>query len=296
MVCWMHIPNKKNGGRPLRFRVNLYKQKGALAGVFRALTDRVPEWSSLGLPVSVFDLHRKKRGLVLVTGPTGSGKSTSLASLIDVINEDKPYHIITLEDPIEYYHWHSKSNISQREIGSDCSSFDDGLRAALREDPDVILVGEMRDKETILIALEAAETGHLVFSTLHTIGAVETTNRIIDMFPESAHTQIRSQLCSVLEAVVSQQLLPREDKEGRICAYEVMLKDKEIIRCIRDDDSEGMFDYLRSPEATAQGMVTMDDTIIDFYKKGKISRETAIDYAVDRKYVELNCRPRKASR
>ena len=283
-----NIENKR-GGHPLRFRVNLYKQKGAKAGVFRALTDKVPEWSSLGLPISVFNLHKRKRGLVLITGPTGSGKTTSLASLINIINDDKPYHIITLEDPIEYYHWHSKSNVSQREIGEDCSSFDDGLRAALREDPDVILVGEMRDKETILTALEAAETGHLVFSTLHTIGAVETINRIIDMFPESAHTQIRSQICSVLEAVVSQQLLPRADEEGRVCAYEVMLKNKELIKCIRDDDSEGMFEYLKSPEAREQGMVTMDDTIINLYRKDKISRETAIEYAVDRKYVEFNC-------
>ncbi len=287
-----NIPNKK-GGYPQRFRVNLFKQKGAPAGVFRALTDRVPEWGTLGLPIQVFNLHRKKRGLVLFTGPTGSGKSTSMASLIDIINQDKPYHIITLEDPIEYYHWHSKSNISQREIGADCSSFQEGLRAALREDPDVILVGEMRDVETILIALEAAETGHLVFSTLHTIGSVETINRIIDMFPESAHTQIRSQIVSVLEAIVSQQLLPRADKEGRICAYEVLLRNKEIQNYIVNNDMLGMSDYIRSSEAKEFGMVTMDDTLIDYYKKGRISRESALDFSVDRYYVDLNCRPKK---
>ena len=187
-----------------RFRVNVFMQRGTLASVMRCLPFEIPEPESLGIPKEVVEITSRKRGLVLVTGPTGSGKSTTLASLIHVINQNYPYHIITLEDPIEYLHRHDKSIVNQREIGSDSNSYGAALRAALREDPDVILVGEMRDLETISTAITAAETGHLVFSTLHTIGADKTIDRIIDVFPPDQQQQIRIQLAAVLECVVSQ--------------------------------------------------------------------------------------------
>lgn len=269
-----------------RFRVNIFKQKGALAGVFRILNTNVPDATKLGLPYSIFNLHRKRRGLILVTGATGSGKSTTLASFIDIINKNMYKHIITLENPIEYLHWHARSNVCQREIGLDVDSFQNGLRAALREDPDVILVGEMRDLETTDIALTAAETGHLVCSTLHTLGAADTINRIIDMYPEKQQTQVRSMLVSVLEAVISQQLLPRADGKGYVVAYEFLLRNKEIQQLIRDGRVQDISDYLKSDEAKEEGMYTMDNTIINLYKKGVITRETALDYAFDRR--EMN--------
>lgn len=266
-----------------RFRVNIFKQKGALAGVFRILNSKVPDATKLGLPYSIFNLHRKRRGLILVTGPTGSGKSTTLASFIDIINKNMHKHIITLENPIEYLHWHGWSNICQREVGVDVDSFQNGLRAALREDPDVILVGEMRDLETTDIALTSAETGHLVCSTLHTLGAADTVNRIIDMYPERQQTQVRSMLISVLEAVVSQQLLPRADGKGYVVAFEFMTKNKTIQNLIRENRVNDISDYLASEEAKEEGMYTMDDTILGLYKDGKITKETALDYAFDRK-------------
>lgn len=279
----------KDGGTlstSARFRVNIFKQKGALAGVFRVLNTTVPDFTTLGLPYSIFNLHRKRRGLILVTGPTGSGKSTTLASFIDIINKNMYKHIITLENPIEYLHWHARSNICQREIGVDVDSFQNGLRAALREDPDVILVGEMRDLETTDIALTSAETGHLVCSTLHTLGAADTINRIIDMYPERQQGQVRSMLISVLEAVVSQQLLPRKDGEGYVVAYEYMIKNKDIQNLIKENRVDEINDYLKSFDAKEEGMYTMDNTILDLYKKGKITREVALDYAFDRKAME----------
>lgn len=275
-----------------RFRVNIFRQKGAMSAVFRVLSDTVPDFNTLGLPMTVFNLSRKRRGLVLVTGPTGSGKTTTLASVIDIINKNYYKHIVTLEDPIEYLHWHARCNISQREVGSDVNSFGDGLRASLRQDPDIILIGEMRDMETMQTALVASETGHLVLSTLHTIGAAETVNRIVDTFPEKMHAQIRNQLSCVLDTVVSQQLLPRCDKEGFICAYEILVVNKEIQGLILNNDIESIADYMTTEEAKEEGMCTMDDTIISLFRKGNISRDVAIDYAVDRKYVELNCRKR----
>lgn len=266
-----------------RFRVNIFKQKGDLAGVFRVLNETVPDYTKLGLPLNVFNLYRKRRGLILVVGPTGSGKTTTLASFLDIINKNLFKHIITLEEPIEYLHWHSRSLINQREIGLDCDSFANGLRAALREDPDVVLVGEMRDLETTEIALAAAETGHLVCSTLHTLGAADTVNRIIDMYPERQHGQVRSQLCAILEAVVSQQLLPKADNSGYVVAYEVMFKNKEIQKMIRDKVQDNISDYLNTEEALSEGMVSMDSTIFNLYKKKLITRETALDYAFDRK-------------
>ena len=266
-----------------RFRVNIFKQKGDLAAVFRSLPNRIPDYTKLGLPYGLFNLYRRRRGMVLIVGPTGSGKTTTLASFLDIINKNTSKHIITLEDPIEYTHWHSRSNINQREIGTDCDSFANGLRAALREDPDVILVGEMRDLETTEIAVTSAETGHLVCSTLHTLGASETINRIIDMYPERQHNQVRSQLASILEAVVSQQLLPRADGQGYVVAFEIMYKNKIIKQFIQNNDLSAIDTYLNTPEAESEGMCTMDNTIMKLYQDGKITRETALDFAFDRK-------------
>lgn len=266
-----------------RFRVSVFKQKGDLAGVFRILNESVPDYQKLGLPLNVFNMYKKRRGLILIVGPTGSGKSTTLASFLDIINKNLYKHIITLEEPIEYLHWHSRSLINQREVGVDCDSFANGLRAALREDPDVILIGEMRDLETTEIALQSAETGHLVCSTLHTLGAADTINRIIDMYPERQHSQVRSQLCAILEAVVSQQLLPKADGSGYVVAYEVMFKNKKIQRMIRDKQIDEIADYLWTQEAIKEGMVAMDSTIFNLLKKGSITRETALDYAFDRR-------------
>lgn len=266
-----------------RFRVNIFRQKGDIAGVFRVLNETVPDYTKLGLPLNVFNLYKKRRGLILVVGPTGSGKSTTLASFLDIINKNTYKHIITLEDPIEYLHWHSRSLMNQREIGKDCDSFANGLRAALREDPDVILVGEMRDLETTEIAITSAETGHLVCSTLHTLGAAETVNRIIDMYPEKQQNQVRSQLCSILEAVVSQQLLPKADGSGYVVAYEVLFKNKTIQRMIRDNQIYEISEYLLTQEAISEGMISMDTVIMNLFKKGTITRDTALDYAFDRK-------------
>ncbi|MDU6248087.1 MAG: PilT/PilU family type 4a pilus ATPase, partial [Paeniclostridium sordellii] len=206
-----------------RFRVNVYKQRGNYAIAIRTITSQIPSFNSLGLPESIVKFTEKEKGLILVTGPTGSGKSTTLASLLDIINEKQQKHIITLEDPIEYVHHHKQSIVSQREIGNDTESFNTALRAVLRQDPDVILIGEMRDPETVSIALTAAETGHLVFSTLHTIGAAKTIDRIVDMFTSEQQQQVRTQLSTVCEGVISQQLVPTIDGRNRVVAVEVMI-------------------------------------------------------------------------
>lgn len=264
-----------------RFRVNIFKQKGSMTGVFRILNSTIPDSSTLGLPYSIFNLHRKRRGLILVTGTTGSGKSTTLASIIDIINKNMYKHIITLENPIEYVHSHGRSNICQREIGVDVKSFNSGLVSALREDPDVILIGEMRDLETTDTALKSAETGHLVCSTLHTMGASDTVNRIIDMYPERQQAQVRSMLVSVLEAVVSQQLLPRKDGKGYVVAFEFMKKNKVIQSYIREGRVDKISEYLKTQEAKDEGMYDMDSTILSLYNRGIITKETALDYAFD---------------
>ena len=202
-----------------RYRVNVFHQRGSMAASIRLVSTKIPLPEELGIPKSVVDLYQKKRGLVLVTGPTGSGKSTTLASIIDKINSMREVHVITLEDPIEYLHNHKKAMVNQREVGLDTHSYSNALRAALREDPDVILVGEMRDLETISTAITAAETGHLVLSTLHTIGAASTIDRIVDVFPPHQQQQIRVQLSMVLESVISQQLIPTADKKSRVAAF-----------------------------------------------------------------------------
>ncbi|QIB26475.1 type IV pilus twitching motility protein PilT [Caloranaerobacter azorensis] len=266
-----------------RFRVNIYKQRGTYGMAIRAVSLRIPTIEELGLPEIVRELSRKQRGLILVTGPTGSGKSTTLASMIDCINKERSCHILTLEDPIEYLHKHNKSIINQREIGSDSRNFASALRAALRQDPDVILVGEMRDLETISIAITAAETGHLVLSTLHTIGAAKTIDRIIDVFPPHQQQQIKIQLSTVLEGIISQQLLPRADTQGRVLALEIMIATPAIRNLIR----EGKTYQIQTAIQTGMkfGMQTMDNSLINLFKQGLISRNTALDYAVDREFV-----------
>jgi twitching motility protein PilT len=250
-----------------------------MAAALRVVGTEIPSPDSLGVPKAVQDLHKRKRGLILVTGPTGSGKSTTLASIINLVNENTSSHIITLEDPIEYMHRHKKAMINQREVGLDTLSYNNALRAALREDPDVILVGEMRDFETISIAVTAAETGHLVFSTLHTIGAAATIDRIIDVFPTHQQQQIRVQLSMVLEAVISQQLLPTADQKRRVAAFEVMITNPAIKNLIREGKTYQIQSMIQTNKKI--GMQTMDDALYDLYRKGTITGEKCISYAQD---------------
>lgn len=263
-----------------RFRVNIFRQRGSLAMAIRILNLTIPEPEDLGLPQAVVEMTDKRRGLVLVTGATGSGKSTTLAALINVINRKYPYHIITLEDPVEYLHKHDRSIVNQREMGTDSMDYASALRAALRQDPDVILVGEMRDLETISIAVTAAETGHLVFSTLHTIGAASTIDRVIDVFPPYQQQQIRTQLADVLECVISQQLIPRQDGKGRIAAMEVMLTNGAIKNHIRESKIFQIPSVMQTNRRA--GMITMDEALLELCRSGKISVENALFYSQDR--------------
>jgi len=267
-----------------RFRVNIYKQRGSYGIAIRVVALKIPTIEELKLPSVVKELAMKQRGLVLVTGPTGSGKSTSLASMINYINENKSCHILTLEDPIEYLHRHNLSMINQREIGNDSENFANALRAALRQDPDVILVGEMRDLETISIAITAAETGHLVFSTLHTIGAAKTIDRIIDVFPPHQQSQIRVQLASVLEGIVSQQLLPIKGGNGRVGAFEVMVTTPAIRNLIREAKPHQIQSSIQT--GSKFGMKTMDGSLTDLYKSGVITLEETLKHSVDTEMME----------
>ena len=267
-----------------RYRVNAFRQRGSVAMVLRIVGTIVPTPESLSLPPSVIELYKMKRGLVLVTGPTGSGKSTTLASLVGKINMDLDAHIITLEDPIEYLHRHARSIVNQREIGIDATSYDLALRSALREDPDVILVGEMRDLETISTAITAAETGHLVLSTLHTIGAAATIERIIDVFPPHQQEQIRTQLANVLVSVVSQQLVPTVDKRGRVAAFEVMHATPAIRNLIRENKTHQIATSIQTSRRL--GMITMDDALVELYMKGKIDRNEALNFAQDKNTMQ----------
>ncbi|MDR2888943.1 MAG: type IV pilus twitching motility protein PilT [Lachnospiraceae bacterium] len=262
-----------------RYRVNAFKQRGSAAAAFRLVGTQVPSPEVLGVPPSVIDLYLRKRGLVLVTGPTGSGKSTTLAAVIDKINNNRECHVITLEDPIEYLHQHKRAMVNQREIGLDSQSYANALRAALREDPDVILVGEMRDFETISVAITAAETGHLVLSTLHTIGAASTVDRVIDVFPPHQQQQIRVQFANVLEAVVSQQLIPTADGKGRSAAFEVLHANHAVRNLIREGKSHQLVSVMQTNRKV--GMITMDDAIMQLYYDGKIDRDQAVQFATD---------------
>lgn len=267
-----------------RYRVNAYKQRGSVAIALRLVGTQVPSPESLGVPSSVVDLYQRKRGLVLVTGPTGSGKSTTLAAIIDKVNNNRECHVITLEDPIEYLHQHKMSMVNQREIGLDSQSYANALRAALREDPDVILVGEMRDFETISVAITAAETGHLVLSTLHTIGAASTVDRVIDVFPPYQQQQIRVQLANVLEAVISQQLIPRTDGKGRVAAFEVLHANHAVRNLIREGKSHQLMSVMQTNRKA--GMIAMDEAIMQLFYDGKIDREMAIQFAQDPEGME----------
>lgn len=262
-----------------RYRVNAYKQRGSVAIALRLVGTQVPSPEVLGVPDSVIDLYQRKRGLVLVTGPTGSGKSTTLAAIIDKINNNRECHVITLEDPIEYLHQHKLSMVNQREIGLDSQSYANALRAALREDPDVILVGEMRDFETISVAITAAETGHLVLSSLHTIGAASTVDRVIDVFPPHQQQQIRVQFANVLEAVISQQLIPKADGSGRVAAFEVLHSNHAVRNLIREGKSHQLMSVMQTNRKL--GMITMDEAILQLFQSGVITREMAIQFAQD---------------
>ena len=262
-----------------RFRVNVFRQRGVLAAVLRLVGTTVPPAEQLGIPYDVMELIHKKRGLVLVTGPTGSGKSTTLASMIDKMNRERNCHIITLEDPIEYLHSHQEAVINQREIGMDSMSYTGALRAALREDPDVILLGEMRDLDTIATAITAAETGHLVLSTLHTTGAAATVDRIIDVFPMGQQQQIRLQLSNVLEAVISQQLLPNCNGDGRVAAFEVMFGSPAIRNLIRENKTHQINGLIQTSRKL--GMQLMDDALYDLYMKHKVDKDVALSYSQD---------------
>jgi len=266
-----------------RFRVNAFKQKNHYAAAFRYIKSEILDFSKLKLPPAIRDLCAKRRGLILVTGPTGSGKSTTLAAMIDYMNSRRDEHIITLEDPIEFIHDHKKSIVNQREMGQDSNNYAAALRAALRQDPDVILIGEMRDLETISTAITAAETGHLVLSTLHTIGAAKTIDRIIDVFPPHQQQQVKVQLSMVLQAVVSQQLIP-STKGGRVAAFEVMITTPAIQNLIR----EGKTPQINNTIATSasSGMISMDAAIAQLYKSGLISMEDALNYGVDKEMLQ----------
>lgn len=261
-----------------RVRANVFRQRGTYTAALRILTYDVPKPETLGLPPAVVNFTNLKRGLVLVTGATGSGKSTTLASLIDIIAERDAKNIITLEDPIEYLHTNKRAIVRQREVGDDTKSYADALRAALRQDPDVILVGEMRDLETISTAITAAETGHLVFSTLHTNNTSEAIDRMIDVFPPHQQQQIRVQLSTVLEGVVAQQLLPKIDG-GRIAAFEVLIANSAIRNLIREGKAFQIPSILQTSKR--DGMQTMDDCIMNIFQHGLIAQRTAVDYALD---------------
>ena len=271
-------------GRTSRFRVNVFRDKGTVAAAFRTIPTKIPTLQDLNLPQVVEKLTHITRGLILVTGPTGSGKSTTLAAMINSINMGRSEHIITVEDPIEYLHSHKMSVINQRELGQDTKTFPNALRAALREDPDVILVGEMRDLETMQMAVSSAETGHLVFATLHTNSAATTVDRIVDSFPPGQQEQIRLQLSNNLQAVLTQQLLPRNNQPGRVCAQEIMIATPAIRNLIREAKAHQITSMIQTSGAI--GMQTMDMCLRDLYTKGVISKEMALGRAMNRTELE----------
>lgn len=270
-----------------RFRMNVHKQRGTVALAARALADRIPNIDELGLPPSVKELTKAKKGLILVTGPTGSGKSTTLAALIDAINSTRCDHILTIEDPIEYLHNSKKSYVTQREVGpfGDTLSFKNALKYALRQDPDVILIGEMRDYKTIGIALTSAETGHLVFGTLHTSSAAQTVSRIVDVFPVDQQPQVRTMLASNLLAVISQVLLPWKDKAGRVLACEVLLANAAVKNNIRSGKVESIYQTIQMSQG--EGMQTLDQSLVKLFREGLIDYETAKPFIQDKSTHDL---------
>ena len=263
-----------------RFRANLYMQRGAVAGAFRTIPFRVRSFDELGLPSVLKDLCKKPRGLVLVTGPTGSGKSTTLAAMIDKVNNERQEHIVTIEDPIEYLHPHKKCLVNQREVNADTQSFKKALKYILRQDPDVVLIGEMRDLETIEAALTVAETGHLVFATLHTNSCVQTINRILDVFPPYQQPQVRAQLSFVLEGVVSQILIPKASGSGRVLALEVMVPNAAIRNLIREEKVHQIYSQMQVGQAKF-GMQTMNQSLLAAYLRRDISLDDAVGRSTD---------------
>jgi twitching motility protein PilT len=263
-----------------RFRANMFMQRGAMAAAFRVIPYKFMSFQELGLPPVVEELTKRPRGLVLVTGPTGSGKSTTLASMINKVNEDRHEHIVTIEDPIEYLHPHKNCIVNQREVGADTESFKISLKYILRQDPDVVLIGEMRDLETIEAALTTAETGHLVFATLHTNSAVQTINRIIDVFPPYQQSQIRAQISFVLEGVLCQQLLPRSGGKGRVLALEIMVPNAAIRNLVREDKIHQIYSIMQVGQ-TKFGMQTMNQSLVALYTKGLITLDVAMGRSPD---------------
>ena len=263
-----------------RFRANLYWQRGAVGGAFRVISYSVPALAELGLPPILSELARKPRGLILVTGPTGSGKPTTLASMIDQINEESPVHILTVEDPIEYLHPNKRALINQREIGADTPSFKSALRHVLREDPDIVLIGELRDLETIEAALNVAETGHLVLATLHTNSAVQTLNRLTDVFPPHQRSFVRNQLSFVLEGICSQILLPRADGPGRACACEVLIPTPAIRNLIREEKTHQIYSSMQIGQGQT-GMQTLNQALYDLVDQGLVALDLALSRSSD---------------
>lgn len=273
----------------IRFRTSIYHQKGNCALALRMLPDQFMTMEQLGLPEGVRSLFFRPRGLILVTGPTGSGKSTTLSTMIDIINFERDCHILTIEDPIEFIHHHKKSVVNQREVGEDVPSFAEAIVRGLRQDPDVILLGEMRDLATMQAAITAAETGHLVFATLHTMGAAATVDRIVDVFPPATQQQIRIQLSVALLAVISQTLVPRIDKIGRVAGFEIMVATAAIRNLIRENKAYRINSEIQT--GARFGMRTMDSWLIQLYESRTISYDSMLERAFDPAYVQANARP-----
>ena len=267
-----------------RFRASVFRQRGRLSAVLRLIPSKLLTFDQIGLPEACKELLTRPRGLILVTGPTGSGKTTTLATMIDWVNTNRDAHIITIEDPIEYYHSHKKGIVTQRELGADVPSFPEAIRRALRQDPDVVLVGEMRDLDTISAAITAAETGHLVFGTLHTTGSARTVDRIIDAYPTNQQEQVRAQLSVSIVAVISQVLLARKDGKGRVAGFEVMLMTPAIGNLIRKNETNKIASTLQT--SRRMGMITLDDYLYDLVKRDVVERSAALEAAQDPKDLE----------